>query len=156
VIRTGTFLLHLLHLWVWALYAGSLIYIYCRLFPDIRRWLGSEERFEAFSLMTADGLRWWIFGALIAAGLTGLGLAVLRSGQGGGTVWWTLLAAKTVIWVVLLIVYAYVSYVMWPRRVFVATADRPAEQRRFAAVAGVLVVLLMTELVLGAMLHQAR
>lgn len=151
----GAFLLHLVHVWVWAIYCGGLVYIYARLFPDIRRWLASEDRFEGFSLVTADGLRWWIFGALIGAGLTGFGLVLLRAGHRGGTLWWTLLAAKGVIWLAMLIVYAYVSYVMWPRRVFVSTADRPAMQRRFAAVAWGLVTLAVIQLVLGAVLHVA-
>ena len=152
----GVLLLHLIHVWVWALYCGSLIYIYARLFPGVHRWLASEDRFEAFSLVTGDGLRWWIFGALIAAGLTGVGLALLRAGDHGGPLWWTLLAAKAGLWVAMLSVYAYVSYVMWPARVFVATADRPALQRRFIAVARGLAVLALTQLVLGAVLHLAR
>lgn len=147
------FLLHLAHVWVWALYFGSLTYIYARLFPDMRRWLASDERFETFSLVTGDRLRWWIFGVLAAAGVTGGGLVLLRPRAGVSGAWWTLVAMKTALWLVTLLVYAYVSYVMWPRRVFVAAADRHAEQRRFLRVAVILIVLQVGQLVLGALAH---
>lgn len=146
------FTLHLLHLWVWALYCGGLTHIYFRLVPDIRRWLASDERYEEFSLTTAHGLRWWIFGALITAGVTGVGLVLVRP-QATDRVWWGLVGAKAVLLLVTLALYAYVSYVMWPRRVFVATADRPAMQRRFLRVAWLLIGLLTSQLLLGALAY---
>jgi hypothetical protein len=147
--------LHLLHVWTWALYCGSLTYIYFRLFPDLRRWLASDDRFEEFTLVTADGLRWWIFGALIAAGVTGGGLVLLRPRADPGGLWWALVTLKAALFAVTLAVYAYVSFVMWPRRVFVAVSARPAEQRRFFRVALILMACLIGQLVLGALAHAA-
>jgi hypothetical protein len=146
-------LLHMVHVWVWALYFGSLTYIYARLFPDMRRWLASDERFETFSLVTGDGLRWWIFGALGASGLTGVGLAFLRSPAEARRIWWTLVGLKATLWLVTLLVYAYVSYIMWPRRVFVGADERPAEQRRFLLVAVLLAALQIGQLLLGIVAH---
>jgi hypothetical protein len=145
--------LHLLHVWTWALYCGSVTYIYFRLFPDLRRWLASDDRFEEFSLVTGDGLRWWIFGALAAAGVTGGGLVLLRPRAHPSSVWWTFIALKAALFVVTLAVYAYVSYVMWPRRVFVSVTERSAEQRRFFRVALILMACLIGQLVLGALAH---
>lgn len=142
--------LHLAHVWAWGLYCGSLIYIYARLMPDVRRWLASDDRFEAFSLTTGHGLRWWIFGALVTAGATGAALVLVRPLPDPGPVWWALIAAKAVLLLATLALYAYVSYVMWPRRVFVALADRPAEQRRFVRTACALMALLVGQLLLGA------
>ncbi len=145
--------LHVLHLWVWALYCGGLTYIYFRLVPDIRRWLASEERYEEFSLTTAHGLRWWIFGALITAGITGVGLVLVRQRTDADSVWWALVCVKAALLLVTVALYAYVSYVMWPRRVFIAVADRPAVQRRFLRVAWLLIALLTSQLLLGALAY---
>lgn len=147
------FVLHLLHVWTWALYCGSITYIYFRLFPDMRRWLASDDRFEEFSLVTGDKLRWWIFGAVVAAGVTGGGLVLLRSHADPGSLWWALVALKAALFVVTLAVYGHVSYIMWPRRVFVSVAERPAEQRRFFRVALILMACLVGQLVLGALAH---
>lgn len=146
-------LLRVVHVWTWALYCGSITYLYFRLFPDMRRWLGSDDRFEEFSLVTGDGLRWWIFGALVAAGVTGGGLVLLRPRADSGSLWWALVALKAALFVVTVAVYAHVSYVMWPRRVFVSIAERPAEQRRFFRVALILMACLIGQLLLGALAH---
>jgi len=149
-------LLHLVHVWGWALYVGSLAYTYGRLFPDMRRWLASDERFETFSIASADGLRWWIFGALGVAGLTGLGLVLLRSSYERTPLWWTLIGAKTALWLLTLGVYTHVSFVMWPRRVFVDAVERPAERRRFFRVALLLALLQIAQLLLGVVARGMR
>lgn len=146
-------LVHALHVWTWGIYLGSVTYIYFRLFPDIRQWLESEDRFEEFSLVTGDGLRWWIYGALIAAGVSGVALVVLQPRGSLSSWWWTLIALKAALLLATLAVYTYVSYVMWPRRVFVALADRPAEQQRFFRIALLLMSLLIGQVLLGAAAH---
>jgi hypothetical protein len=42
---------------------------------------------------------------------------------------------EAALFVVTVAVYVHVSYVMWPRRVFVAVHERAAERRRFFRVA---------------------
>lgn len=143
--------LHAVHIWTWGLYAGSLAYCYLRLFPDMRRWLASEERYEEFSLTTSHGLRWWIYGSLGLAGASG-GALLVRSGP-HGPAFDLLIAGKFGLLAVSVALYTYVSYVMWPRRVFVAAAHRSAEQRRFFRVALGLVGLLLGQALLGAAAH---
>jgi uncharacterized membrane protein len=144
-------ILHATHVWAWGLYAGSLVYIYFRLFPDMRRWLPDEERFEAFSLATGHGLRWWIYGAL---GLSAASGALLLARAGAhGTAFTALMGLKIALFVVAVAVYTRVSYVMWPARVFVASADRAAEQRRFFRVALGLLALLVAQALAGAAAH---
>lgn len=145
--------MHALHVWAWGLYFGSLVYVYFRLVPDARRHFASDERLEAFSLTTADGLRWWIFGALGLAGATGVALLAIRPPPLRDTTFWALVGVKAGLLVATLAVYTYVSYVMWPRRVFVAREDRPAEQHRFLRVAYLLMALLAAQALAGAALH---
>lgn len=146
-------LVHGVHAWAWGLYFGSLLYIYFRLFPDLRRWLSDEPRFELLSLTTGDGLRWWIYGALALATASGLVLLGLRPRPWSETVFWRLVAAKGVALLATLAVYTYVSYVMWPRRVFVSDHERPREQQRFFRVALLLMALLGLQALFGAAAH---
>lgn len=144
-------LLHAVHVWAWGLYLGTLLYIYFRLFPDMRRWLADDERFEAFSITTGHGLRWWIYGALALAAASGA--ALLARADARGPEFAVLMGVKIALFALALAVYTYVSYVMWPARVFVAAGDRPAEQRRFFRVALGLIVLLVAQALLGAAAH---
>lgn len=148
-----TVFLHVVHLWAWGLYFGSLVYIYFRLFPDMRGWIDSDERFETYSLVTGHGLRWWIVGAIGLAATTGVALVAIRPRPASDTAFWALVSLKAGLLVATLAVYTYVSYVMWPRRVFVAAEDRPAEQRRFLRVAHLLMALLAAQAMAGAVLH---
>jgi hypothetical protein len=149
-------LLRLLHLWVWALYCGGLTYIYFSFVPGVRRWLTSDQRDEELALATADGLRWWIFGAILTADATDGGLVLVRAATPAPWLWWAIVGIKTALFLATLALYAYVSYVMWPRRIFAAAEDRPAVRRRFLRVAWLLIALLTSQLLLGAAAHVAR
>ena len=146
-------LFHAAHIWIWALYYGAITYNYFMLYPRMRQFFESEAAYEEFAIASAMGLRWWIFGTIAMAGVTGSLLVVWRPRPEMPAAWWMLVGAKAVLMMVLAAVYAYVSWVMWPRRVFAPAAERPRQQRQFFRVAFFIGFLLMGQLVLGALAH---
>lgn len=149
-------LLHAAHIWIWALYYGPISYNYYMLYPRMQReFFESEARYEEFAVASAMGLRWWIFGAIAMAGVTGLLLVIWPPRPEMPPAWWMLVGAKTVLMTVLAILYAYVSWVMWPRRVFAPPAERPRLQRQFFRIAFLIGFLLLCQLILGALAHVA-
>jgi hypothetical protein len=146
-------LLYATHAWVFAIYYGGLTFWYFWVAPRTREVVGSGEQHEALALGIAHGLRWWVFGAFALAGATGAMLAGLTRLPARSPVWWALIVAKAAVLALTVAVYAYGSYVMWPRRVFASPDERPAEHRRFFRVGLLLGALMVCELVLGALLH---
>jgi hypothetical protein len=122
------------------------------LYPQMRRFF-TEDGYEEFAVAAATGLRWWIFGTIAMAGVTGSMLVIWRPRSDMLAAWWMLVGAKAVLMVALAAVYAYVSCVMWPRRLVATVANRPRQQRTFFRVAFFIGFLLLCQLVLGAFAH---
>ena len=67
-------------------------------------------------------MRYVVLLALFTSGLSGFALMGLRGGRRG---WQTRMAAKAGLWALAFAVFAYVSWVYWPRRVFATKAEWP-------------------------------
>jgi putative copper export protein len=124
VIERALATIHLLSAAAWF---GALGYRLFFVEPKARKFLGDTADYERFSLTLADGMRPVVLAALLTCGLSGFALVGLRWNLSDA--WLTLIAGKVVLWIIALGVFAYVSWVYWPRRVF-ATAGEWAGVRR--------------------------
>jgi hypothetical protein len=147
------FALLVVHIWATAIYWGALSYSYLRLYPQMREFLESEERFEQFAITVGAGLRWWVFGTFMLIGVSGAALAAVSVPATPSAMWRLFIAAKVLVLVELLAVYAYASWVMWPERIFAAPADLPRIRKRFTAVSWVIGSSFLIETLLGVAIH---
>ena len=106
-----------------AAWFGALVYRTFFVDPKAFRFLGGGAEFERYSLDLAHGMRGVVLAALLTCGLSGFTLMGLRWSPSDG--WLFLMAGKVGLWAVALSVFAYVSWVFWPRRVFATAGEWP-------------------------------
>jgi hypothetical protein len=93
------------------------------------------------------GNRWKVIGLIAALALSGLALVPVESGHSTG--WWLAVGAKVVLLLAASVLFWWVSWRLWPRRVFALPPELPAEQARFRRVALALTALVGAAFVLG-------
>ena len=102
---------------------------------------------EAFAATLAAGARWGVLAMVAALALSGAGLALVEDDPPGG--WWALVALKTSLLLVALAIFAWVSWRLWPARLFAGADELPDVRRRFRLAAYSLTGLVAAEVVLG-------
>jgi hypothetical protein len=135
------------HLLSAAAWFGALVYRAFFVDPKASQFLQGGPDFERFSLHLADGMRHVVMLALVTCGLSGFVLAGLRWSAADG--WLALMAGKTGLWAVAFALFAYISWVYWPRRVFATAADWPALRRQGLALALAMIGIAGLGIVLG-------
>jgi len=136
-----------IHLLSAAAWFGALVYRAFFVDPKALRFFGGGAGYERFSLDLAHGMRAVVLAALLTCGLSGFVLVGLRWSPAGG--WPALVAGKAGLWAVGFALFAYVSWVFWPRRVFAAAADWPAVRRQGLALSVVMIGIAGLGIVLG-------
>jgi putative copper export protein len=111
-----------------AAWFGALVYRVGFVDPKARQSLGSGVEFEKFSLDLAHGMRYVVLLALVTCGLTGFALMGMRWNAGDN--WRAMLLAKIGLWAIAAGLFAYISWVYWPRRVFAVAIEWPAIRRQ--------------------------
>jgi hypothetical protein len=144
--------LAVVHLLVAAIWFGAMAYSLGVVQPRARRFFAdSPQTYEDLATTLAAGARWKVIGMLVVLAATGAGLVavtVVDSPTRTGW-WWALIAAKAGLLLVASAVFWYVSWRMWPRRVFALPEEQPAHQRAFLRVGWTLAVLAGAAMVLG-------
>jgi hypothetical protein len=115
------------HLLSAAAWFGALVYRTLFVDPKAQKFFAAGAGFERFSLDLAHGMRRVVMAALLTCGLSGFVLVGLRWSASDG--WLALVAGKAGLWAVAFAVFAYVSWVYWPRRVFATADEWPAVRR---------------------------
>jgi hypothetical protein len=148
---SGTLLLDRLaaavHLLSAAAWFGALVYRAFFVDPKARKFFAGGAGYERFSLDLADGMRYVVLVALLTCGLSGFALVGLRWSPADG--WLVLVAGKAGLWAVAFALFAYISWVFWPRRVFADAADWPAVRRQGLALSLVMIGIAGLGIVLG-------
>ena len=140
------------HLLIAAVWLGSMTYSLIVVQPRAARDLG-PERYEQLAQSLAAGQRWKVLGLVSALAVSGAGLAVLVSGDAA---WWILIAVHAVLLAVAVVVFARVSWRLWPQRLFALPGERGAVQAQFRRAALALLVVVTLACVLGAVAQVVR
>ena len=111
-------------------------------------WWWLRRRRPALRFSLADGMRFVVLAALLACGLSGFALLGLHAPAAPPT-WLALMGLKAAVWAVAFALFAYISWVFWPRRVFAAEPEYPGVRRQGLALALVMIALAGLGLLLG-------
>jgi Flp pilus assembly protein TadB len=147
-------ILSLVHALVGTLWLGSMGYSLFVVQPRIARVLRNPEQAEDLYRELGAGQRWrvvWLIGLLFVSGLGLVGL--VRPAPVG---WWIVVAAKAVLLLGASVLFWWVSWRGWPRRVFSLPAELPDVQRRFRYVALAMLGLVGAGYVLGVVADTVR
>ena len=143
----ATLLLTLIHLGVATLWLGGMAYSLAVAQPRVARALADPARTEDVYRELAAGNRWRVVGLIAVLALSGAGLALIHDGR--STAWWVAVAAKGVLLAAASVLFWWVSWRGWPRRIFALPAELPGEQARFRRVALAMAGLVGTAFVIG-------
>jgi hypothetical protein len=135
------------HLLSGAAWFGALVYRTFFVDPKSRRYFERGADFETYSLHLSDGMRYVVVLALLASGLSGFALMGLH--WNADAAWQARMAAKAALWAVALAVFAYVSWVYWPRRVFATKAEWPGVRAQGLALSLVMIAIAAAGMLLG-------
>lgn len=130
-----------------AAWFGALVYRTLFVDPKAQAFLGSGAEYERFSLHLAHGMRYVVLAALLTCGLSGFALAGLRWSADDG--WRALVAGKVGLWLVAGALFAYISWVFWPRRVFADAGQWRRVRRQGLVLSGVMIGIAGLGFVLG-------
>lgn len=105
---------------------------------------------ENFVTEMVHGVRYVVLGTMALIFPTWIALVVLRlTEQGADPLWLSLVSAKSVLLVSVVLLFVYVSWHLWPLRVFALPAEIPSLDRRFLGASQGLVLTLGGALTLG-------
>jgi hypothetical protein len=142
-----SFALVLVHAGAGALWLGSMAYSLFVVQPRVVRVLPDPVRAEDLYRELGAGNRWTVIGFIAILALSGTGLLFVDSGH--TTAWWVVIGLKVVLLAAASVLFWWVSWRGWPRRVFALPEEIPGEQARFRRVALVMAALVATAYGLG-------
>jgi hypothetical protein len=105
---------------------------------------------EVFVTEMVHGVRWVVMGTMAVIFPSWVALIVIRlATQGADTLWLSLVAAKSVLLVGVVLLFVYVSYHLWPLRIFALPDELPPIDRQFMNASQGLVLTLGGALAIG-------
>lgn len=137
----------LAHLLSGAAWFGALVYRTFFVDPKAKAFFAQVGQFEHFSLKLAHGMRYVVMLALVVCGISGfclLGLKWQPAAQ-----WQMLMYIKIGIWLLAFAIFAYISWVFWPYRVFATAEELPVMHNQGFVLAFTMIVLSALGLALG-------
>jgi len=140
-------ILRLIHLLAGAAWFGALVYRTGFVDPKSKRFFGDPARYELFSLNLADGMRYVVMLSLASVGVSGFALTGLLWKTDPD--WQTLMAIKCGLWLIACGVFAYISWVYWPKRVFAVPEEYHRLHRQGLLLAAAMIGLSAAGLALG-------
>jgi hypothetical protein len=137
-----------------AAWFGALVYRTFVVDPKALTFFGGGREYERFSLDLAHGMRAVVLAALLTCGLSGFALVGLHWSPSDG--WRALIVGKAGLWAIAFVVFAYVSWVFWPRRVFATADEWPGVHRRGLALSVLMIGIAALGIVLGQLSQAVR
>lgn len=149
------FVLLLAHVVAGAVWLGAMAYSLGVIQARVRALFDDPVRAEEVAVFMAAGARWKVIAVMAVLAATGGGLVVVQ-GWGHSARWQIAIGAKVLLLAVAAAVFAWVSWRLWPARVFALPEEIPGWQRRFRIVGATLLGLVSAEFVLGIAAHVIR
>lgn len=133
---------------------GAMAFSVFVLHPRAERFFNGSSTFEDFIFTVVHGARWKVVAGIVGIVASGVVLTLqLTPGVAG---WTGLVAAKTGLLLTSLALFIYVSWVLWPLRVFASAEELPAVRRRFWWVGVVMIACNAVNMGLGILAHALR
>lgn len=108
------------------------------------------EVWETFVTEMVHGVRWIVLGTMAVIFPTWVALIVIRlAGSGPDALWVSLTAVKFALLVAVVLLFVYVSWHLWPLRIFALPEELPAIDKRFLSASQGLVLTLGGALTVG-------
>ncbi len=142
------------HVWIGAVWLGGVWLSLVNLHRRGPRLFADEAEFERVIAGFTRGNRWLILAAAGGMCLSGALLWALIEARPAG--WSALIIAKVALLCGNVIGMAYVSWIIWPRRLFALPAELPAIRRRQTVVRVCSTVFLAASAALGVAAHALR
>jgi hypothetical protein len=133
-----SFALVLVHVGVGALWLGSMGYSLFVVQPTVRQVLPDPVRSEELYRELAAGNRWRVIALIAVLAASGVGLVLVHDGHSYG--WWITIGLKALLLAVASVLFWWVSWRGWPRRIFALPSELLAERARFRRVAVMMTV----------------
>jgi uncharacterized membrane protein len=141
-----------IHVLAAAAWFGAIFYSHMFLYHRARAYFPAAADFEDFTTAISHGARRPVIAALGVVALSGVALLLLARGS-HSSAWWAFISAKAVLFLAIIGLFAYISWRMWPARVFATARELPGTQRRFRRVAWLMLVLAGLSMALGVAAH---
>jgi len=126
---------------------GAMLFSIFVLHPRAERFFERAADFEDFLFTVVHGARWKVLAGALAIVASGVALTIATPAQ--GPLWTGLMICKTGLLIGVLALFIYVSWGLWPRRVFVTPEELPAIRRRFRRIGILMITLNMLNMGLG-------
>jgi len=137
------------HVLAGAAWFGAMFYSLVVLHPRARQFFRSDAEFEEFIATLANGARWKMLSGFATIGVSGLVLIPFVRPHSWTRTWIALIAAKSALLLLAVGIFCYVSWWLWPSRIFATPDEIPAIQRKFRRIAIALITIAALPTILG-------
>ncbi|MBM73819.1 MAG: hypothetical protein CMK59_00345 [Proteobacteria bacterium] len=142
----------LIHSFVAACWLGSIFYSATILNPKTPLYLSDDES-EEFLLKITHGNRYRILGSYSAVLLTGIVLLFLQRERLNQDLWMWIIVTKTLFSIAYICIFYWVSWVVYPWRIFASKEERPKYRRKNTILRWLMFSCVAICFVLGIALH---
>jgi uncharacterized membrane protein len=142
----------LIHVLASAALFGAMFYSITLIQPKAKRFFQKPEDFEEFITFISNGARWKVLGGYAVIAITGFALIPFHHSPMSRT-WMILITTKIILLAAAVIFFSYVSWRLWPSRVFATPEEIPKYQRLFRLVGFVMITFVTIDFVLGVVAH---
>ena len=146
-------LFELVHVLAGVVWLGAMVYSFFVLHPRAHAYFPKDADFEVFIATMSRGARYPVLAALALIGLSGAALLPLRWPETVSAPWLVLMGVKVLLFLAALGLFVYVSWRLWPARLFALPAEVPHFQRAFRRAAMAMMGIASLAMVLGVLAH---
>ena len=133
---------------------GAMVFSIFVLHPRAERFFERAADFEDLLFTVVHGARWKVLSGALA--IVASGVALLLQTSSPGPLWIGLVGTKVVLLVLVLGLFAHVSWYLWPRRVFATEAELPVIRVRFRRIGILMIVANALNIGLGVLARVVR
>lgn len=145
--------LRAVHAFVGAIWLGSVYFSLMVLHRQSPELFESNEEFERYVAGLSDGNRWRILSAVAATGVSGIALVALSAERLHDPLWASLMGVKLAALLATLGVFSYISWRLWPARIFALPSELPELQRKGTILRATMFGLISLNFLLGIAAH---